>query len=198
MVTMRNANSGSVRCLGGVGCLGILALALAVSGCTQIQKYPENWALPDTTLTGGCSAFTGSYSETDSGGSQIGLVHILSGYQREPQETADRVVLMEPARGRLQLVAYRQKKVVAEFQYSESDRTLVCGASEVVLVIHQGLLADQGGLGYSKVFVSLYRDTNGNLVVKRYESSAGAYGIIPIAGKSTGWYLFRPLYGVTD
>ena len=165
---------------------------LALSGCNDIQEYPSNWAKPTVAFSSECSDLVGSYYELDSGGSQIGLVHILSGYAREPKENADHVQLTMSERGTLNIVAIHEKTVITEYKFTEQGSSLSCSPVGAVITISNGRLANQGVLGYSKISARLSKDKEGYLVVRREESSIGAYAIIPIVGKSGKWYRFRP------
>jgi hypothetical protein len=171
----------------------LLLPLLVLMACSSIQTFPSTWPKLVPALSGGCLAIVGTFSALDSSEAKTEAVQILNGYNRAPAQSSDHFVVMEPSHGMLEIIVYSGDNIVAKFHYSKQENTLQLTSSEVVAIVSDGLLAAQGVLGFSKISVSFYRDADGYLVMKRNESSVGAYAIIPIVGKSERWYRFQPI-----
>lgn len=185
------------------GCMSrliILVLPLfMLSGCAEIQQYPDNWPKP-ILLSGGCSDLIGIYHGTVTVEDyRVNLVEILEGYTRKPKKHGDRVELTVPKIGTLKIVAYDNKTVVNELKFSEQDKTLSCGSMEAVLAVFKGMVAQEGVLAHSTTTVSLSKDKDGYLIVKSDESGIGSYGcLIPFSVKQRRWYRFAPYVFESD
>ncbi len=164
---------------------GFILLVLAISGCGT-QKYPSNWTEPIANLPDGCLALAGDYDGSISAGpSRMGLNDILSGYHN-PRYGIEKVTIRFPARGILDVVA---GPGIHEYQFSEKDKTLICGPGGAELFVNGGWM-DQEVAGVSHIKVTLSKDKDGYLIVKREEAGVAFYGVIAIPGGDTNWYRF--------
>jgi len=166
---------------------------LAFMACKNIQTYPTNWPNLIPFNSDGGSSIEGVYSAVAFGDSKAELVQILSGYNHAPNQSADHFLVVESGQGTLDIIAYSVTVLVAKFHYSIQDKTMKYTSTGIVALVSDGFIGGQGVVGHAKITASFSRDTDGYLVLRRNESAIGAYGIIPIVGKSEGWYRFQPI-----
>lgn len=163
----------------------VFIIIVMFTGCMH-QPYPERWAPLVTKLEpDGCKGLSGTYRDWP-----IGLFDLITnygGYKRD----FDFVKIDSAQSGFLTFEAYKDGKLMKDFNVSEKEETLICQENGADLPM-SGVYGAQEVLVVSKKKLILRKDISGNLIVMNDETGIGFYGPIPLPGSEKHWYRFIP------
>src|SRR5271169_3546626 len=97
-----------------------------LSGCAY-QNYPADWSKPEPILLpDGCVALAGIYSDKSNKIDHVSGIGFYLVHNYYSLKNTDHFELTVPKTGTLKIVTYWKDTVVAEYQFSEQDKTLKC------------------------------------------------------------------------
>jgi hypothetical protein len=174
-------------------CLGRIALLLLVSGCVEVETYPDAWPARVLVPAGSCPDISGDYGFNDSGSPRdfrseraLRVLHELAGFQGI-SPVPDRVWILQRRDETLRIEAFVENTSARMRDFTSENATIRCHADGLFIKPPPLEQIIDGGGQTIRRDLRFSTAEDGSLVFREKYTATSRILVIPVAGFGIRW-----------